>query len=295
MNYGGYTLKTPTEIRKEEERLAMQEHAKLIAEQRDKVQTRRANYNKFITESKDFLMVEAMTKLLENCFPSTLSEENYNLARNCCRSFVKEEGVNNILKRCKSTQFLNEFIIIFEDTHKEIIHGATDCKEDEFEINNSVMQKYYDRLRTLNYGPMCNAIIDRVAEAERDFVTANIKDKEKIEDAAEKTAEKIKAINIRYEETEEKIKEEYTLMYKNEVDNIANRRRNILESIIKRLGEAVIVSEHSDLFLNESGKLNTTKVIESGEVMYTFLEMVNTCNIKVVDREYLESILKSIK
>lgn len=295
MNYGEYTLRTPSEIKREEERLIMQEQSKLIADQRDKASLRRANYNKFITESRDFLMVEAMDKMMHECLPS-LDSHLDSIVRNCCEAFVKEEGVNNILKRCKSTLFLNEFMIIFEDTHKAVVHGAAENEEYEFQISNSVMQKYYDKLRTLNYSPMCKTIVNRVTDAEKEFIEANIKDKEQIEDAAEKAAEKIKNVRSRYEDTEEKIKEEYALIYKRNVNNIANRRKNILESIINRLGESVIKYENTKAnFVNETGKLDAHKVIETGEVMYTFLEMVNTCNIKQVDISYLESVLKSIK
>lgn len=295
MSYKGkYTLKTPNEISREEHRVQLEEHSKLIREQRDKADRIRANYNKFLTESKIFLMVEAMNKMLHQCLP-TLTNELNSVARNCCESFVREEGVNNILKRCKSTLFLNEFANILESTHKEVIHGAADSSdEDAFQIDNSTMKGYYDKLRTLNYGPMCNAIIDRVATAEKDFVTANIKDREKMEEAAEKAAEKIDKVRSRDEETEKKIKEEYTLMYKNEVNNLANRRRNILESVIKRFGESVMSSNDNN-FILESGKLDSDKVINTAEVMYTFLEMVNTLQIKNVDSAYLESVLKSIK
>lgn len=294
--YGKYILKTPAEINREEQRVQLQEHTKLMNEQRDKADRKRANYNKFLVESKDFLMVEALHKMLSECFINPLASDLNNVARNCCESFVKEEGTNNILKRCKTTRFLNEFSEILEETHKEIIHGAADNKSEDFEINNSALQGYYDKLRTMNYGPMCNAIIDRVTSAEKDFIEANIKDREKMEEAAEKAAEKIDKIRGRDEETEEKIKEEYTLMYNQEVNNLTNRRRNILESIVKRLGESVIVSEScKDIFVLENGKLNTGKVINTAEVMYTFLEMVNTCRFKEVNNYYIESVLKSIK
>lgn len=295
MNYREYTLRTPSEIKREEERLAMQEHSKSVAEQRDRAESRRAKYNKFIVESKDFLVIEAMNMMLEECLPSTLPSDLRSLGRNCCTAFVKEEGVNNILKRCKSTLFLNEFMNIVEETHKEVVHGAAENEDDDFAISNSVMQKYYDKLRTLNYGPMCNTIINRVTEAEKEFIEDNIKDRERIEDATEKAAEKIKNVRSRYEDTEEKIKEEYTLMLNKELNNISqNRTRNILESIIKRLGKSAVDS-NSERFLMESGKLDSEKVIETGEVMYTFLEMVNTCNFKPVTMDYLGSVLKSIK
>lgn len=290
-----YTLKSPDVINAEEEKIKLQEHTKMLNEQRDKADLRRANYNKFLVESKDFLVVEAMNKMLLQCLPD-LNPQLESVARNCCEIFVKEEGTNNILRRCKSTLFLNEFCNIVEEAYKSVIHGAADETEDVFQIDNSTMKEYYDKLRTLNYEPMCNTIITRVAEAEKDFVASNIKDKAKLEDAAEKAKGKVDAIKAKDENSEDKIKEEFAIMYKKDINRINNRSKNILESIISHMGEGIIKDD--DLrgqFIQESGKLDTNKIINTAEVMYTFLEMVNTTGIKEVDAAYIESVIKSIK
>ena len=290
-----YTLKSPDVINAEEEKIKLQEHTKMLNEQRDKADLRRANYNKFLVESKDFLVVEAMNKMLLQCLPD-LNPQLESVARNCCEIFVKEEGTNNILRRCKSTLFLNEFCNIVEEAYKSVIHGAADETEDVFQIDNSTMKGYYDKLRTLNYEPMCNTIITRVAEAEKDFVASNIKDKAKLEDAAEKAKEKVDAIKAKDENSEDKIKEEFAIMYKKDINRINNRSKNILESIISHMGEGIIKDD--DLrgqFIQESGKLDTNRIINTAEVMYTFLEMVNTTGIKEVDATYIESVIKSIK
>lgn len=287
-----YTLKN---VNAEEEKLSYQEHAKLVAEQRDRADKRRANYNKFLTESKDFLVVEAMNQMLLQCLPNDLDPQLKAVGKNCCENFVKEEGTNNILRRCKNTLFLCEFSNIVEETYKKVVHGAADNKADEFEIDNSTMKDYYDKLRGMNYEPMCKTIITRVADAERDFVTSNIKDREQIESAAEKAKDKIDAIRTKDEDTAEDIKEEFTIMYKKEVNNIENRRRNILESIIRHMGKNIVSDDNSrNGFVQENGKLNMNRIIDTSEVMYTFLEMVNTIQLKEVNAAYLESVIKSI-
>ena len=183
-----YTLKN---VEAEEQKLSYQEHAKLVAEQRNRADRRRANYNKFLTESKEFLVSEAMNEMLLQCLPNNLDPQLKVVGKHCCENFVKEEGVNNILRNCKKTLFLNEFAIILEETYKKVVLGAADNKNDEFEIDNSTMKEYYDKLRGMNYEPMCKTIINRVADAEKDFVQSNIKDREQIESAAEKAKDKI--------------------------------------------------------------------------------------------------------
>lgn len=288
-----YTLKN---VEAEEQKLSYQEHAKLVAEQRDRADRRRANYNKFLTESKEFLISEAMNKMLLQCLPNNLDLQLKVVGKHCCENFVKEEGVNNILRNCKKTLFLNEFAIILEETHKKVVLGAADNENDEFEIDNSTMKDYYDKLRGMNYEPMCKTIINRVADAEKDFVQSNIKDREQIESAAEKAKDKIDSIRTKDEDTAEDIKEEFTIMYKKEVNNIENRRRNILESIIRHMGKNIVSDDVSrNDFIQESGKLNMNRIIDTSEVMYTFLEMVNTTQLREVNAEYLEGVLKSIK
>lgn len=287
-----YTIKN---VDAEEQKFSYQEHAKMVAEQREKADRRRNNYNKFLTESKEFLVAEAMNQMLLQCLPDNLDPQLKAVGKNCCENFVKEEGVNNILKSCKKTLFLNEFAIILEETHKKVVLGAADNKKDDFEIDNSTMRAYYDKLRSMNYEPMCKAIVTRVADAEKNFVQSNIKDKEQIESAAEKAKDKIDSIRTKDEDTAENIKEEYAIMYKREINGIENRRRNILESIIRHMGKNIVADENNRTgFIQESGKLDMNKIIDTSEVMYTFLEMVNTTQLKQVDAAYLENVIRSI-
>lgn len=287
-----YTIKN---VDAEEQKLSYQEHAKMVAEQREKADRRRNNYNKFLTESKEFLVAEAMNQMLLQCLPNDLDPQLKAVGKNCCENFVKEEGVSNILKNCKKTLFLNEFAIILEETHKKVVLGAADSKKDDFEIDNSTMRAYYDKLRGMNYEPMCKAIVTRVADAEKDFVQSNIKDKEQIESAAEKAKDKIDSIKAKDEDTAENIKEEFAIMYKREISDIENRRRNVLESIIRHMGKNIVADEaNRSGFVQENGKLNMNRIIDTSEVMYTFLEMVNTTQLKEVNASYLENVIKSI-
>ena len=85
-------------------------------------------------------------------------------------------------------------------------------------------------------------------------------------------------------------------MYRRKVDNLMNRKKGILESIVLRMSRN-IVTEDTLLpsFTQENGKLDMQKIIDTSEVMYTFMEMVNTMRIKDVNTSYLNEILSSIK
>ena len=123
-----------------------------------------------------------------------------------------------------------------------------------------------------------------------------MKDKETLEELSDATNKKLEGIKNKDEEKEKLIKQECTAMYRRKVDNLMNRKKGILESIVLRMSRN-IVTEDTLLpsFTQENGKLDMQKIIDTSEVMYTFMEMVNTMRIKDVNTSYLNEILSSIK
>ena len=158
------------------------------------------------------------------------------------------------------------------------------------------MKAFHDRLDTMNIDTLTSEIVKRVAKAEEEFVKANVKDRETLENLSSSTEERLSAIKNKDSDKEDEIKKEAVAMYKQKVDAVSNRKKGILESIVVRMGKS-IVTEESLLpkFRLENGKLNTQKIIDTSEVMYTFLEMVNTMQAKDMTCSYIESVLSSIK
>ena len=211
-------------------------------------------------------------------------------------SFVKEEGSYPLLNRFKTkTLFLSELASIVEETHKKVIHGC-EGKESPFKISNSDMKAFHDKLDNMDTDTVTKEIVARVTKAEEEFVKANVKDRETLEELSSSTEEKLNSIKNKNQETEDDIKKEAVAMYRQKVNSISDRKKGILESIVVRMGKS-IVTEESLLpqFQLESGKLNMEKIIDTSEVMYTFLEMVNTLQIRNVDCKYLQDTLSSIK
>ena len=267
-----------------------------ILEQRYAYENKQKALDAFASESKDFLLTESLFYIMKKCFPVTLESSLLDQGRSVISSFVMEEGADSLLSRFRTkTLFLSELANIVETTHRKVLHSC-EGKDAPFKITNSDMKAFHDRIDNMSTDAITKEIVSRVTKAEENFVKANMKDKENIEKLAEKTKEKIDNIKAKDVDTEEDLKQEFAALYRRDVDSVMNRKKGILESIVLRMSRA-IVSESALLeqFTQENGKLDMQRIIDSSEVMYTFLEMVNTLNIKPITTSYISDALASIK
>ena len=267
-----------------------------VLEQQYATDKRRKDFNAFTSESKDFLLTESLNYLLRKCLPENITESLAMNARAVVESFVKEETSFSLLNRFKTkTLLLSELANVVETTHQKVLHGA-EGKDAPFKISNSDMKAFHNKLDSLDCDQVTKEIVSRVAKAEEEFVKANIKDKETLEELSDATNKKLEGIKNKDEEKEKLIKQECTAMYRRKVDTLMNRKKGILESIILRMSRNIVTEETLlPSFTQENGKLDMQKIIDTSEVMYTFMEMVNTMRIKDVNTSYLNDILSSIK
>ena len=267
-----------------------------MLEQRYAFDQRQKSLNAFTSESRDFLLSESLYHIMKKCFPSTIDESLLMRGRSVVESFVQEESSTNLINQFKTkTLFLSELANIIETTHKRVLHSC-DGKDAPFKITNSDMKAFHDRIDGMDIDTVTKEIVSRVTKAEEEFVKANIKDKETLEELAEKTKQNIDNVKAKDSDVENDIKQEQSALYRRQVDNIMNRKKSILESMVLRMSRAVVTEDSIlEQFTQENGKLDMQKIIDVSEVMYTFLEMVNTLKIKNVTSDYLHETLASIK
>ena len=292
-----YTLQSDTSISTQEYMEGITSKRNHILEQRHAAEQRQKDFNAFTSDSKDFLLTESLMYIMRKCLPQNIDESLLNRGRAVASSFVTEEGSFGLINKFKTkTLFLSELANIIEATHKKIIHGC-EGKDAPFKISNSDMKEFHDKLDAMNTDQITKEIVSRVTKAEEEFVKANIQDKETLEQLSSSTEEKLNGIKNKDPEKEEEIKKEAVAIYKQKVDNIANgRKKGILEGIVVRMAKSIVTEDTLlPTFQLESGKLDMQKIIDVSEVMYTFLEMVNTLQMKDVNCEYLSNILDSIK
>lgn len=272
-----------------------EQRRKSILEQQQAYSQRERELTAFTSASKNFLLAEAMYDLFKKSIPSTVNESLTNLGRSVIDSFVNEEGASNLFAHCENTCYLNELETLVEATHKKVIKDC-DGKNGPFKIANSDMKVFHDGLDKLDTEGITKEISKRVASAEEEFIKANLKDKENMEDLAQKTQENLAKVQAKDVETESAIKNNVKALYKEQIENIERRQKSILESMVVRLSRSIVTEDASrEQFTNEEGKLNMQGIIETAEIMYTVLEMVNTIQIKKMTPSYIKETLMSIK
>lgn len=138
----------------------------------------------------------------------------------------------------------------------------------------------------------------RVADAEENFIRNNAEDKKKMDEIITKISNNVKTVEDinNSNNTESKIATESARINKRKLDAIRDKRpltifekmcRNLSTNIIR---DKAVLESYSD----ESGKLDTSLVVESAKVMYGFLETVNTLQLQKVDEKYIKNVLDNM-
>lgn len=141
-------------------------------------------------------------------------------------------------------------------------------------------------------------IRQRVADAEETFIKRNAEDKKQIDELLSKISDNIKTVeNMDDEESaESKIAKESAILKRRQISSITeNRPLSIFEKMVRKLGSSIVkdhaVREH---FLNENGSIDNSSIIESGKVMYAFLETLNTLQLEKIDADHISKVLEEM-
>lgn len=253
-------------------------------------------YEQFIMNVKNFLVSESINYILQTTLQKKSSTDR-EIGRVLCENFVKEIGASSLLKRFEhETYTLAEMALVINETYDNVI-----CKVDKndtltFCVKPSDKKSFYDGLDGLDISKISEKIHQRCCDAAADFVQNNINDKLDFEEIATKTKEKIDNFKAKSQEQKDVIMKEYAMITKQQTANVRNRKKNIYEQMVVNMTSQIVKNpELLDRFTNEEGKINIDKITETVDVMYRFLETVNTAKIYNIDESYLKSVLESIQ
>lgn len=253
-------------------------------------------FEQFCTNVKNFLVSESINYILQTTLQEKSSTDR-EMGKVLCENFVKEIGASSLLKRFEHESYtLAEISSVINETYDNVM-----CKIDKndtltFCIKPSDKKSFYDGLDGLDVSKISDKIHQRCCDATADFIQSNINDKLDFEEIANKTKEKIDNIKARSKEQKDNMMKEYAMITKQQTENVRNRKKNIYEQMVINMTSQIIKNSNlSEKFTNEEGKLNIDKITETVDVMYHFLETINTAKIYNVNESYLKSILESIQ
>lgn len=262
-------------------------------EESKKIREARENFLNTVRES---LVVESLNTVLESSLTDMkIDVDHKKFGKDLIQQFVREEGAINLINKFKtSSQLLAEMAIIIESSYKSIVEKVDSCANptvDSYRVMPSESKEFFDKISGLPLDKVSKEIDKRVVSATEDFVKSNLEDKENMEKLASDVKEKIDNVKAKDEDTENAIKQEMANYYKTKVYSVENYKpRGVFETMVN-ISAKKLISDPTMLEAACGGKFDIDVAIKNATVSYTFLEMVNTMNIKKVDEAYLKSLL----
>lgn len=249
-------------------------------------------FNKFSEDVRNTLLSECIYRIYDKALGIHVKDDTTNLIKkNLVNNFIAENGAVALLGHFRNTSnLLSEMSFLVAKYHKAIIEAVDKDKEESYVIDPIIRDRFFDELDLNDVDSVVANIRMRVTDAVEEFIQGNINDKIDIESALKDAQEKINAAKV------DEVKESYSLLAKRKISETRNNRvKNVFSCMVESMSKAVISNEALHEEFMKNGKMNIDKIVERCELMYTFLETVNSSKMVNVNEEYIENVLDSMK
>ena len=253
-----------------------------------------SRYHSFSETVRSSLVVESLYKLFKESVSDDIKDDRANLSvmRAITSQYVHENGYDDILNRMKTgSVYLSELYNTITNSAKMITESVDKDDPNTFTIKPEMKDEFFKSLDYSDSSEITKEIQDRVKDAMTDFVTANTKDHEDIQDALDKAQEKIK--EVPEEDTE--LRESYEFQAKRKISSIRNAPKSVFHTMVTSMCENVLKHQDTLCEFMYEGHLDIDKIVTRTSLMYTFMEMLNTARIDKVDNVFIESMINDLK
>lgn len=253
-----------------------------------------AAYGRFKQEVTDTLVAETVYCLAASCTDSMILENGYNkdLLRVLSTNFVNENGSQNLLRKWRGTSYImSEFAYIIQNNIDSICEKADPKNQATLKIKDDQKKKFFKDIDKVNADSAITAIRTKVKSATAEFIDSNNAAKEQIKSILDSTKKKIEK-----NEKDENLKEAYAAQAKRKITDIrASKTKGVFEAMVYSVSESAFKNEDAKKIFIEDANLNMDTVVEHCEVMYTFLETLNTLKLVKIDEAYIEKLIADLK
>ena len=251
---------------------------------------------------KDAILEELVTAVLYDGILAPVLEMSFanshqhQLGYNIANNFVKEHGANKLLKEWKNSNYYmqsmqedvsNWYSYLVESAEEKVKEGLS--LKDAYQIEQDNINDFIITIKDNIPKDIDETINERVADSIQDFIDDNKKNKADMEKIYMDAKSKMVSDN------DIGIQQEASMMAKRKENKILNRPTNVFGEMTKIMLESV----HKISVLKESysnnNKLDFKKIMKDTEVMYTFLECLNTLNIVNVNESYITNMLLEMR
>lgn len=249
-------------------------------------------YTSFSESLSAVLLGEALYHIMENSVPEDLleAEGSKTVMRVMVSDFVTEDAAV-ILRRMGHSAILSDIYEAVTSTKKKILESIDKNDPASYSIAPEIKDEFFDKLDNMETDSITNAIRDRVAGEVNDFIDANRQDHEQILSILQMTKDKLEE----KEKAPEDVKESYTNMSRRAIAKVRTRKKSIFESMVSAMCESVMKHDELKEEFMEGSRLNVSKIVNRVQLMYTFLEAVNSMKLYPIDETYMTDLIESIR
>lgn len=284
--------------KEKKEKLAKNKEIKKKKEKEDSIEEyysildRHSNYNReysqYLDNTKTVFLQECIVNIVKRALPKVTAEDKDNFIYTLANKFVKEQGTTKLLSKWRHQNvLLSELAGLVEKNYNAVLEASDKNNKDSWYIDDEIKDSFIDGLNNTNTDEAILTIINRVRDAETDFINDNSARKMEIENIMRDTAEKVSTAK------NDAIKEEYEIIGKQKISNIRNlREKSIYQQVNESITKSAIIDPKLKNIYIEDGEINMDKIFEDANVLYTFLETLNT--VEMADNEYIKAYINTL-
>ena len=195
----------------------------------------------------------------------------------------KEDGELPVRENTNYTVATDYTISLNEE--EKFLNNMDTC----YKLDKAIADDFIEDIKDLIPGRAIDIIQDRVSDSMQDFIDRNNSNKAAIMDIYGKASERINGAE------DGPVKDDLVNLSKTQVNEVYTRPTTVLNAIVKSIAESVVrKDELKKSYMTEDGHIDMDKVVNSGLVMYTVLECLNTMEMVNFTSDYLKKTLKSI-
>ena len=267
-----------------------------VNEQCDEVLAR----TEFLDHVKSSFLAECMMKLYESGAMHPLSRKDKIVARNLINGFINENGAGNLISEFATKNLLlSEMSRITMKYYNKVLNEEAGCNGEpcgpypaevkELNLDRGITDDFYEEIQELDTTDAGKMIKDRVADAISDFMDMNLANKADYEEVIQAAQDKIAASK------DDAMVEMYMEAAQREIDDMKlTREKNLFHCMVESLSKAAFKDDALKARYIHEGTVDMDGIVNSTELIYTMLEMVNTTNMVNVDEAFIERYLESI-
>lgn len=253
----------------------------------------------FLQKVKEAFISECIMKLYCESAVAPMTKNDKIIARNLVTRFVKENGAGDLINKfiTSDSRLLTEFGRISQKYYDKVIETncqTSNCDEHlgqvkEYDLPKPVVDDFYKDIAEVDVTDASKLIKERVADAVQQFVDSNASAKMDYEEVIQQAQE-----NIKNAKSEAAI-EEISNIAKHKINQMKlTRPKNVFNLMVESLTRKVITDpSYKARFMHES-TVDMDAVVDSAQLIYTMLEMVNTTNMVNVDEKFINGYIQSL-